>query len=56
VAIVIVLPGFGDPSGFLDALKPTLAEAFIRKPPLETIADAVLQGIARLDELVPGPR
>jgi hypothetical protein len=35
--IVIMPPGFGDPSGFLDASEPVLVEALIPKAPVEAL-------------------
>ena len=53
--IVIMPPGFGDPSGFLNAPEPVLVEAFIPESPIEALAGAVLHGLPRLDEVVSNP-
>ena len=53
--IVIMPPGFGDPSGFLDAPEPVLIEALISEPPVEALTGAVLHGLSGLDEVVANP-
>jgi len=53
--IVIMSPGFGDPSGFWKASEPVLVEALIPKAPVEALAGAVLHRLPRLDEVVSDP-
>lgn len=50
--IVVVHPGFGDGSGFLEAGEPVLVQAFIPEPAVEAFAGPVLHGFPRLDEVV----
>lgn len=53
--IVIMSPGFGDPSGFWKASEPVLVEALIPEAPVEALAGAVLHRLPRLDEVVSDP-
>jgi len=53
--IVIMSPGFGDPSGFRDAPEPVLVQALIPETPVEALAGAVLHRLPRLNEVVPDP-
>ena len=53
--IVIMSPGFGDPSGFGEAPEPVFPQTLIPETPVEALAGAVLHGFPRLDEVVPDP-